>query len=227
MPAALPPASDTPAPAMAAPPPGAGDRPSPAGGTPAAPQDWTAAPDRAGADPAPAALPEPPPEPLAPPSAGPSDQPRQPPLPDRPVSLARIGAYLATLLPRPAPAGGLPPALASQPLPGPVELRLSPEELGSITLSFTVEAGVLRVHVQADRPDTLDLMRRHGDQFLADLRQGGQGGATLSFAGGDPHPQRGRWQAAYAGPSEPPPPAPALPHPPPGHSGTAGLYLRL
>ena len=70
---------------------------------------------------------------------------------------------------------------------GPVELALSPEELGRLTISIRHDGDFVRVTVIADRPETLDLMRRHGGDLLADLRQAGFAGASLNFGqGGQP-----------------------------------------
>ena len=70
---------------------------------------------------------------------------------------------------------------------GPVELALSPEELGRLTISIRHDGDFVRVTVIADRPETLDLMRRHGGDLLADLRQAGFSGASLNFGqGGQP-----------------------------------------
>jgi hypothetical protein len=67
---------------------------------------------------------------------------------------------------------------------GPLELALSPEELGRLTISIKHDGDFVRVTVIADRPETLDLMRRHGGDLVADLRQAGFSGASLSFGQG-------------------------------------------
>ncbi len=46
----------------------------------------------------------------------------------------------------------------------------------------------LRVLVQADRADTLDMMRRHADLLGAEFRQAGFSGASLSFGGREGRP---------------------------------------
>ncbi|MCV6610332.1 MAG: flagellar hook-length control protein FliK, partial [Amphritea sp.] len=48
---------------------------------------------------------------------------------------------------------------------GRVEIRLSPEELGSVRLQLHQGESGLTVTVQAERPETLDLMRRNIDQL--------------------------------------------------------------
>ena len=67
---------------------------------------------------------------------------------------------------------------------GPLELALSPEELGRLTISIKHDGDFVRVTVIADRPETLDLMRRHAGDLVADLRQAGFSGASLSFGQG-------------------------------------------
>ncbi len=62
-----------------------------------------------------------------------------------------------------------------------VEVILSPEELGRVQIDFRSEGGSMRVVLTAERPDTLDLLRRHGDQLVAELRNAGFDGASLSF----------------------------------------------
>ena len=67
----------------------------------------------------------------------------------------------------------------------PVELALSPEELGKVrlTLSHGHDGGI-SVAVQAERPETLDLMRRHIDQLASDFRDMGYSSIDFSFSGG-------------------------------------------
>ena len=69
-----------------------------------------------------------------------------------------------------------------------VELTLTPEELGKVTLSFLPEGDRLRVHLMADRPETLDLIRRHVAELAADLREQGYDMTSFSFgrSGGSP-----------------------------------------
>ncbi|RXL51583.1 flagellar hook-length control protein FliK, partial [Citrobacter sp. AAK_AS5] len=45
----------------------------------------------------------------------------------------------------------------------PVELTLSPEELGRVRMTLTTQDGTLTLAIQAARPETIDLMRRHID----------------------------------------------------------------
>jgi hypothetical protein len=66
---------------------------------------------------------------------------------------------------------------------GPVELRLSPEELGRLHLHLHSDGDVLRVTVLAERPETLDLLRRHADLLIHEIRAAGFAGGSFTFAG--------------------------------------------
>ncbi len=64
----------------------------------------------------------------------------------------------------------------------PVELHLNPAELGRVKMSIQTIDGSVIVHVVADRPETLDLMRRHVDLLANDFRAIGYGKAEFSFS---------------------------------------------
>ena len=113
---------------------------------------------------------------------------------------------------------------------GPLELALSPEELGRLTISIKHDGDFVRVTVIADRPETLDLMRRHAGDLVADLRQAGFSGASLSFGqggqGGQPRFANAE-TATHSQPSPqhlPPDPKPAAPSR--SHTGS-GVDLRF
>lgn len=112
----------------------------------------------------------------------------------------------------------------------PTQIALSPEELGRLTISVRHEGDFVHVTLTAERPETLDLLRRHSGDLLADLRQSGFSGATFSF-GQNGHDQKaGSSNAPHAAPGHAPvlAPLPAPDHPTPAraHAG-AGLDLRL
>jgi hypothetical protein len=65
---------------------------------------------------------------------------------------------------------------------GGVELRLDLPELGAVTIDIATEDGVVRAVLSAERPETLDLMRRHAEALQRDLMAAGFGRADLSFA---------------------------------------------
>ncbi len=109
-------------------------------------------------------------------------------------------------------------AAVAQPLPqSPIELTLNPEELGRVKLGFQIENGVINVIVQADRPETLDLMRRHADLLTQDLRQIGYRDVNIGFgqrgAGGhDGQPGHGGAHSSVPAPT--PQEEPSTTHPP-------------
>lgn len=63
----------------------------------------------------------------------------------------------------------------------PVELTLSPEELGRLRMSFQTEGSALHVILSFERPDTLDLMRRHIDQLAQEMRAFGMSEVSFTF----------------------------------------------
>lgn len=64
---------------------------------------------------------------------------------------------------------------------GPVELTLKPSELGQVRFEMTATGDKVHVTIFIERPDSMDLIRRHGDQLLADLRHSGFSQPSLSF----------------------------------------------
>ncbi|MCY1128712.1 flagellar hook-length control protein FliK [Frigidibacter sp. RF13] len=65
---------------------------------------------------------------------------------------------------------------------GPVEVTLSPEELGRVRMVLQGGEAGLTLTLTAERPETLDLMRRHIDQLAQDLRDLGYRNLAFSFA---------------------------------------------
>lgn len=63
----------------------------------------------------------------------------------------------------------------------PVELSLNPEELGRVRLSISTAEGGITVHVLAERPETLDLMRRHIDQLAREFQALGYQSINFAF----------------------------------------------
>ena len=64
-----------------------------------------------------------------------------------------------------------------------VDVTLSPEELGRVTLSLGTQDGVLNVIVQAERPETADLIRRSLDMLLAEAQDAGFEDVAFGFGG--------------------------------------------
>lgn len=68
-------------------------------------------------------------------------------------------------------------------VPGTTEITLQPEELGRVRMTLTVQDGALTLIIQADRPDTSDLMRRNIDQLAQVYRQMGFDTPSFNFTG--------------------------------------------
>ncbi len=71
--------------------------------------------------------------------------------------------------------------LARRPADAPVELTLSPEELGRVRLIMRMEHGSLNLSVVAERAETQDLLRRHIDMLAQELRQIGYRDVSFGF----------------------------------------------
>lgn len=65
-----------------------------------------------------------------------------------------------------------------------IDIALTPDDLGRLHLSMTEEDGQLRVAMAAERPETLDLMRRTADLLAQDLRAAGYDDVVFTFDGG-------------------------------------------
>lgn len=160
-------------------------RPDPA--TPDAPIPAMPEPGRKGATPRPA----PAPPALAGATAPPADMPDPALLP---LARSEGGITLPApeLAPRalPTPLPDLVPRhiLPGIGSPGVVTVTLAPAELGTLQFEVTQRGDGLHLHLSVSEPATLDLLRRQGDQMLAELRQAGFGNASLSFAGNDGQP---------------------------------------
>lgn len=94
---------------------------------------------------------------------------------------------------------------------GAVSVTLAPVELGTLRFEVTSRGEGLHLHLMVDAPATLDLLRRQGDQILAELRQAGFAQASLSFAPGGGQSGAGSpggdAQSGGAGGDASPPPA--------------------
>ncbi|MEM9973229.1 MAG: flagellar hook-length control protein FliK [Pseudomonadota bacterium] len=71
-----------------------------------------------------------------------------------------------------------------QSAPGVVEITLVPEELGRLRIAVTAADLGMTVAIAAERPETLEFIRRHVEVLLAEARDGGLGELNLSFTGG-------------------------------------------
>ncbi|WP_176827855.1 flagellar hook-length control protein FliK [Ruegeria marina] len=68
---------------------------------------------------------------------------------------------------------------------GTVDVRLNPKELGSVQMTLKAQDGGLALAILAERPETLDLMRRHIDQLSAEFRAMGYSDVAFSFGNRD------------------------------------------
>lgn len=79
--------------------------------------------------------------------------------------------------------------------PDQVEIAIESQELGPVRFAIRLEEGGVHLACAADRAETLDLLRRHAAILAAELREGGMGSASFSFAGdradGRPRPHGG------------------------------------
>jgi flagellar hook-length control protein FliK len=109
-----------------------------------------------------------------------------------------------------------------------VDLTLMPEELGRVTISFREDGEALRVHLTADRPETLDLLRRHAPELAAELRAQGYDSPSFFFGRSGRPPPGYAAAGASAEPDLPvtPDSAPPAPRPLPADAiGTLDLRL--
>ena len=113
--------------------------------------------------------------------------------------------------------------------PGRIELTLTPETLGRVHFDMRPEGAGLAITVSAERSETLELIRRHLPDLLAELRQAGVQAGTLSFgswAEGQSAPSKEGWTKTHDDDTAPTP----LDRPAPVHQPTlaiTGLNLRL
>jgi flagellar hook-length control protein FliK len=62
-----------------------------------------------------------------------------------------------------------------------VELTLTPEELGRVKMTLSAQDGALSLSISAERPETLDLLRRNADSLLRDFRDLGYSSVDFQF----------------------------------------------
>lgn len=143
---------------------------------------------------------------------------------------ARAEAALRHEPPRPVPAQIADAARALR--DGPVELTLRPEELGTVRMTLSTGGdGAMTLLLHAERPETLELLRRHIGDLARELGTLGFENLDLQFSD-DRRPTRDDRQDPVAGSTEPAVATIELaPHPftrgRPAMSGSGGLDLRL
>ena len=99
------------------------------------------------------------------------------------VDPARPDAPRGGASPRPPVARQIAEALPSADGPG-FDLALNPEELGQVRLRLVSLEGGSLLMIQAERPETLDLMRRNIGSLEQELRDLGHEGLQLQFSSG-------------------------------------------
>ncbi|WP_298841099.1 flagellar hook-length control protein FliK [uncultured Roseobacter sp.] len=72
----------------------------------------------------------------------------------------------------------------------PVELLLSPRELGKVRMSIAASENAITVTVLAERPETLDLMKRHIDQLAREFEALGYESINFAFSEGQQQADR-------------------------------------
>ena len=88
----------------------------------------------------------------------------------------------------------------------PIELRLDPQELGQVRMVLSSQDQSLTLVMSAERPETLDLMRRHIDQLAQEFQEMGYTDLNFSFTDqdtpADQHPAAPDGAARSADPVE-------------------------
>lgn len=75
---------------------------------------------------------------------------------------------------------------------GEVELLLAPEELGKLRFHIQHDGTLIRISLAAERPETMDLLRRHAVQLLQEFHQSGYSEATIDFGQWKQNGQQGQ-----------------------------------
>lgn len=106
---------------------------------------------------------------------------------DAPRSEApRQGPFAPPLAEAPRPAMRAMAETLNRAPDGMVEVTLSPEELGRVRLTLHPGDSGITVSIAAERPETLDLMRRHADLLGSAMRELGYDDVSLDFGAGQP-----------------------------------------
>ncbi|TNE85628.1 MAG: flagellar hook-length control protein FliK [Rhodobacteraceae bacterium] len=158
--------------------------------------------------------------------------------------LARPDLPLATL-PEPQRTASAPPAPALAQSVGqqigaalaqmpdqPIEISLSPEELGRVRLTLHAHDQAMTVAIQAERPETLDLMRRHIDSLAREMRELGYGALNFTFDQNSDQSAFAQRDMGGDAQDRPTPPSLEMPEPlrasfVPIRSAASGLDLRM
>jgi hypothetical protein len=139
------------------------------------------------------------------------------------------GVGPAAHLPVPQVAAQMAAAL-SRSADGSTELALSPDELGHVRLRLEPDAvnpDRMVVMITFERPETLDLFRRHAGELAEALRQAGYAGADIGFGQGDGGSSGFDNASRHGSAPDRADPVPPLIPPAPQHAAGASLDLRL
>ena len=83
---------------------------------------------------------------------------------------------------------------------GPTEMSLNPPELGKVRMTLSTQDSGIVMMIQAERPETSDLLRRNIDALAQEFRNLGYGSIQFDF-GGQPGQQAGQETAGDGAPS--------------------------
>ena len=109
----------------------------------------------------------------------------------------------------------------------PVEIALNPEELGRVRMSLSTHDAGVTVQISAERPETMDLLRRHIDQLAADFRKLGYEQIGFEFTGHSAGGFTRHASPVTSAGADATNPAPAELPAPTQRPATSGLDLRL
>lgn len=88
-----------------------------------------------------------------------------------------------------------------------IELSLAPQELGRVRLTLHSDGDRVHAHIRAEQPETLDLLRRNGEQLLVEFKAAGFRQADMHFGQWAQGGERHEHTPAALAPSDPPDPA--------------------
>jgi flagellar hook-length control protein FliK len=71
--------------------------------------------------------------------------------------------------------------IVTQGKPGTSEIALNPQELGRVRIHLTPVDQTMTISILSERPETADLMRRHGDMLVQEFRSIGYSDVRLDF----------------------------------------------
>ena len=83
------------------------------------------------------------------------------------------------------------------------DISLNQTELGKVRIHLAPTDGGISVSILADRPETLDLLRRHAELLAQEFRDLGYGAIDFSFASGDQPGQHSGHDTHESGPGAP------------------------